>query len=118
MKSKIRKIGNSLGLTIPSDITKLCLFELGDSVELTVEEGKLIITKAHERVPVIPNRPINEMSFDELKKELTSGFALSVEIIESGREDLIPQSVVRANQVLEEFNTRLNSDIEKAVSEI
>lgn len=110
MKSKIRKIGNSVGVTIPSELAKECFLSNGDQVDISVLDGAIIVKKLLPKVPVIPSTLVEEMTYEELKNELTTGFELSSQIVQSGRNDLITASVNRANDVLEEFNRRIDSD--------
>jgi len=42
---KITKIGNSQGLTIPKDILEKGNFELGDTLELVLYNGRMILFK-------------------------------------------------------------------------
>ncbi|ENP7383791.1 AbrB/MazE/SpoVT family DNA-binding domain-containing protein [Vibrio parahaemolyticus] len=107
MKTKIRKIGNSLGLTLPSELVKSCLLDIGVQVELSVTNGKIIIEKSLPEVPVIPSKPVANMTYEELTQELTSGYELCAQIVQSGKHELIPDSVNRSNAVLEEFNRRM-----------
>ena len=41
MKTTMRKIGNSCGAMIPAPLLAAC--EITDEVELTIEEGRLIV---------------------------------------------------------------------------
>lgn len=50
---KISKIGNSYGVTIPSALLDQVKWQLGDSVELRVVDGKIVIHK--ERRVVLPD---------------------------------------------------------------
>lgn len=45
MKSKVIKIGNSLGLIIPSYIIKVLEIEKGTEIEINLKKGKIEITK-------------------------------------------------------------------------
>lgn len=45
MKSKIIKIGNSLGLIIPNYMTKVIEMEKGTEIEITLKNKKIEITK-------------------------------------------------------------------------
>lgn len=45
MKSKIVKIGNSLGLIIPNYMTKVLEMEKGTAIEITLKNKKIEITK-------------------------------------------------------------------------
>jgi len=111
MKTKIRKVGNSLGLTIPTEIINSCLFNVGDQVELKCEEGKLIVAKVKSEAPNIPEITVEKMSYDELKIELTSGFDLTNAIINSGHLELLETATARSNEVFEEFSSRIEKDI-------
>ena len=53
MKTNLRKIGNSRGVLIPAPLLATC--EITDEVELTVEEGRLIVA---------PVKPAREGWFD------------------------------------------------------
>lgn len=58
MKSTLRQIGNSRGIIIPAPLLAEC--EIQDEIDLTVEDGRLIIT---------PIKPIREGWFDNYKPE-------------------------------------------------
>ena len=45
MKSKIIKIGNSLGLIIPSYMAKVLEMEKGTAIEITLKSKKIEVTK-------------------------------------------------------------------------
>ena len=49
MIARIRKWGNSLGVRIPKNIAQDARIEEGSSVELSVEEGRLIIAPRNKR---------------------------------------------------------------------
>ena len=53
MKTKLRKIDNSRGVLIPAPLLAAC--EITDEVELTIEEGRLIVA---------PMKPAREGWFD------------------------------------------------------
>ena len=53
MKTNLRKIGNSRGVLIPAPLLAAC--EITDEVELTIEEGRLIVA---------PVKPAREGWFD------------------------------------------------------
>jgi antitoxin MazE len=48
MKALIGKWGQSAGLRIPKDILERTGLALGDAVELSVEDGKVILTPARQ----------------------------------------------------------------------
>ena len=56
MKSTLRQIGNSRGIIIPAPLLAEC--EIRDEIELTVEDGRLVIT---------PVRPARSGWFDNVK---------------------------------------------------
>ena len=58
MKSTLRQIGNSRGIIIPAPLLAAC--DIEDEIELTVEEGKLVIT---------PVKPARSGWFDNYKPE-------------------------------------------------
>jgi antitoxin MazE len=58
MKSTLRQIGNSRGIIIPAPLLAEC--EIQDEIELTVEEGRLVIT---------PVKPARSGWFDTYKPE-------------------------------------------------
>lgn len=45
IERKIRKVGNSLGLTLPSDILKMVDVKEEDIVKISVENNKIVINK-------------------------------------------------------------------------
>jgi antitoxin MazE len=58
MKSTLRQIGNSRGIIIPAPLLAECAIE--DEIELTVEDGRLVIT---------PIKPARFGWFDSYKPE-------------------------------------------------
>ncbi|MQR94626.1 AbrB/MazE/SpoVT family DNA-binding domain-containing protein [Fictibacillus phosphorivorans] len=50
VERKIRKIGNSLGVHIPSKIIKQMELEEGDAVYVSYKEDKIIITRSTDEV--------------------------------------------------------------------
>lgn len=50
VERKIRKIGNSLGVHIPSKIIKQMELEEGDVVYVSYKEDKIIITKGKDEI--------------------------------------------------------------------
>jgi antitoxin component of MazEF toxin-antitoxin module len=61
-KSKIRKIGNSLGVIIPADV--ITSFKLGDVITLNVITEKKVITE--KVIPVAPEKE-NKSDFSDFK---------------------------------------------------
>lgn len=60
---KITKIGNSQGFTIPKDLLEKGNFKLGDILEATLYNGKLIIFKAkphHSKMKFVDPKLSNE----------------------------------------------------------
>jgi antitoxin MazE len=51
IERKIRRVGNSLGLTLPSDMLKILQLNEDDIVRIYVEDDKLFIKKAEEKPP-------------------------------------------------------------------
>jgi antitoxin MazE len=49
VEKKIRKIGNSLGVVIPSDILKEIGVKDGDTVYLSIEDGEIIIRSESQK---------------------------------------------------------------------
>jgi putative addiction module antidote len=49
VERKIRKIGNSLGVLLPSDMLKEIGVEKDDTVYITVEDGELIIRSESQK---------------------------------------------------------------------
>ncbi len=45
MKAELVRIGNSRGIRLPKPLIEQC--QLGDTVEMVVEEGRLVISPAH-----------------------------------------------------------------------
>ena len=48
MKTRIQKWGNSLALRIPQAFAKNFNVTKGSAVEMSIEDGKLVITPAHK----------------------------------------------------------------------
>lgn len=66
MKTRLRKWGNSLALRVPSSFAKDTHVEDGSEVEISVVEGKLIIT------PLIKRYSLDELLAAVSKKNLHS----------------------------------------------
>ena len=49
METVLRKIGNSHGIILPEKLLKELGFQLGDKLDATVVEGKLVIELAEKR---------------------------------------------------------------------
>ena len=45
METKIRNIGNALGIILPKDITKLLNLNVDEAIELNVEDERLVISR-------------------------------------------------------------------------
>ena len=58
MKSSLRQIGNSRGIIIPAPLLAEC--DIQDEIELTVEQGRLVIT---------PVKPARSGWFDNYRPE-------------------------------------------------
>ena len=48
MLSKIQKWGNSQGIRIPLKILKNSHIDIGEEIEIAVEDGKIILTPTHK----------------------------------------------------------------------
>lgn len=48
MLSKIQKWGNSQGIRIPLKILKNSHIDIGEEIEIVVEDGKIILTPTHK----------------------------------------------------------------------
>ncbi|MBD3611771.1 MAG: AbrB/MazE/SpoVT family DNA-binding domain-containing protein [Hydrogenovibrio crunogenus] len=49
MRTSIRKIGNSAGMTIPAPLLKSLGISLGDEIEIETQDGALVIKKLTKR---------------------------------------------------------------------
>ena len=49
METVLRKIGNSHGIILPDKLLKKLGFQLGDKLDMTAVEGKLVIALAEKR---------------------------------------------------------------------
>lgn len=58
MKTTLRQIGNSRGIIIPAPLLAECAFE--NDIELTVEEGRLVVT---------PIKPARTGWFDQARPD-------------------------------------------------
>jgi putative addiction module antidote len=47
-KIKIVKVGNSLRITIPKEIVEALRLKAGDSVDITVEDSRIIVCRASD----------------------------------------------------------------------
>lgn len=50
MRSAVKKIGNSAGIVIPKPLLAEIGAKAGDGVELTVEQGRIVIQRVQEQV--------------------------------------------------------------------
>ena len=48
MESKIRNIGNALGIILPRNITKLLNLHADEAIDLNVEDDRLLITRKNQ----------------------------------------------------------------------
>lgn len=62
MKSQIGRWGNSLAIRIPKYVVEALKLEPNDTVECTLEEGKLVV----QRIQTLP-----ELSLEELLADIT-----------------------------------------------
>jgi len=50
METAIRKLGNSAGIILPAAFLRSLKFEVGQAIEIEVEDGRLVVTpKRHKR---------------------------------------------------------------------
>ena len=49
MQSQVKKWGNSQGLRLPQELLRQVNLAVGDEVEISVEDQKLVITKSRRR---------------------------------------------------------------------
>ncbi len=73
MKSTLRQIGNSRGIIIPAPLLAEC--EIEDEIELTVENGRLVIS---------PIKPARSGWFDHYKPEQDK--AVWAEMVDTPKE--------------------------------
>ncbi|HEX6041082.1 AbrB/MazE/SpoVT family DNA-binding domain-containing protein [Longimicrobium sp.] len=55
MRARVQRWGNSLALRIPKSAAEACALESGAEVDLSLDEGRLIVT------PVPPRYTLNEL---------------------------------------------------------
>ena len=48
MLSKVQKWGNSQGIRIPKNLLENSLIKIGEEVEITVKDGKIIVEPTHK----------------------------------------------------------------------
>ena len=63
MKSQIGQWGNSLAIRLPKFVTESLELEVNESLEFSLEEGKIVLKPVRESLP--------ELSLDELLAEVT-----------------------------------------------
>jgi antitoxin MazE len=79
MKTRIQKWGNSLALRIPKSFAKEVGLEQDSPVEVSLEEGKLIIVAAPESRLTL-RRLLAQVTKDNLHAEFDTGTATGSEV--------------------------------------
>ncbi len=72
MQTKIQKWGNSLGLRIPRSFAADAEVEAGSTVDISVENGSLMIRAVRRRKYVL-SELLKEVTADNLHEEVTTG---------------------------------------------
>ncbi len=79
MRSKIQKWGNSLAVRIPSPFVKETGMIYGADVDISVENGKIIVTLQTENEYTLDGL-LNDIREDNLHAEVDTGDAVGREI--------------------------------------
>ncbi len=72
MQTKVQKWGNSMGLRIPSPIAREAELKYGDTVELGVEDGAVVVRPA-TRVRVDLKALLRKVTRKNLHREIPTG---------------------------------------------
>ena len=78
MKTRVQKWGNSLAVRIPKHLIRETGLEYNTSVEMNVEEGKLVIQKSNE-IPTL-DALLAGVTKENLHSEVDSGEATGKEV--------------------------------------
>ena len=79
MKTRIQKWGNSLALRIPKSFANEVGLQKETSVEVSLDEGRLIITPVSKPKPTL-NQLLAKISKDNLHREVDTGTAAGNEV--------------------------------------
>lgn len=79
MKTKVQRWGNSLALRIPKPFALEARLENGSSVELLLEEGRLIISRPSEARYVL-NDLLHGITPDNIHREFDTGGPVGDEV--------------------------------------
>ncbi len=72
METKIRNIGNALGIILPKDITKLLNLNVDEAIELNVEDERLVIS--HKKQSLKENLLLGIKASEEENIEFAESF--------------------------------------------
>ena len=79
MKTRIQKWGNSLALRIPKSFAQDVGFDRDVPVNLSVEDGKLIVVPITES-PMTLERLLEQITEDNIHHEVDKGLAVGEEV--------------------------------------
>lgn len=79
MKTKVRKWGNSLALRIPKSFASEAGFEQDATVEISLVEGKLVLTPILEPAPSLEEL-LSKVTAENIHREVDSGPAVGKEL--------------------------------------
>lgn len=71
MTAKISRWGNSQGLRVPKDIMEVLHLHIGDDVDISIEEGKVIIKPIKKEIP--------QYNLDELISKIPTNYKVNEE---------------------------------------
>ena len=79
MKTRIQKWGNSLALRIPKSFAQDVGLDRDVPVDLSVEDGKLIVVPITES-PITLERLLEQITKDNIHREVDTGSAVGEEV--------------------------------------
>lgn len=79
MRTQIGKWGNSLGLRIPGHIAREAAMSEGNSVEVSVEAGRIVIAPAEEEIAYDLDALVAGITDDNRHEEIPTGRAVGDE---------------------------------------
>lgn len=79
MKTRIQKWGNSLALRIPKSFAQELGFDRDVTVDLSLEDGKLVVVPATE-FPMALERLLEQITEDNIHREIDTGSAVGEEV--------------------------------------
>lgn len=78
MKATIQKWGNSLAIRIPKNITKDSGVSEGSSIDIVVENGKIVLSPVKKEYSL--NELLKNITIDNIHSEISTGDQIGGEI--------------------------------------